>query len=246
VSFTVPPPSSDALTGTNFGRALPNTPGRVRDKVILDAVLAGNVPDFLRTPVTVYVMSRTHRAEFQVLPDYLCIGTDKDFLRVPLYPSTAQQIADAFSATLPTKLLVDLIWKQAAFLVSPRPMVSVRETTACFMEHNLLIELQRAGRAGLMAGHKKDIVLTPKLLLPRSKGLAIYGWHGLSGKPLQGLNASDHSAQYVDYSHGVRLIAREVLVDGTPMDFQELLQDPELSSLVSDEGPSSFLAYPAQ
>lgn len=43
--------------------------------------------------------------------------------------------------------------------------------------------------------------------------LFIYGWHYQDGKPIQPLSAA-HSVDYVDYSHGVRLVRDEVLIDG--------------------------------
>ena len=46
-----------------------------------------------------------------------------------------------------------------------------------------------------------------------------------------------HADYYVDYSHGIRLIQREVIVDGKPRDIGEVLKDKDLSALLSDEGP---------
>ena len=37
-------------------------------------------------------------------------------------------------------------------------------------------------------------------------------------------------------SHGVRLVAGTMIVDGREMSVQEVLADPELSKLLSDEG----------
>jgi hypothetical protein len=56
----------------------------------------------------------------------------------------------------------------------------------------------------LLAGHKKDLVLTRKLAT-RPNRVAIYGWHQLSGEPIQPVSTV-HVAEYADYSHGVRLI----------------------------------------
>lgn len=46
-----------------------------------------------------------------------------------------------------------------------------------------------------------------------------------------------HSADWADYSMGIRLVAEAVVVDGRPMNLSAVLADPELAQLLSDEGP---------
>jgi len=41
----------------------------------------------------------------------------------------------------------------------------------------------------------------------------------------------------VDYSHGIRLVSDTVLIDGEPRSIYEVLEDPKLAAIVSDEGP---------
>src|SRR5204863_2606630 len=53
-----------------------------------------------------------------------------------------------------------------------------------------------------------------------------------------------HTTQWVDYSHGIRLIDRTLLIDGAKTDLAAVLADPELHQLVSNEGPCSFPRYP--
>lgn len=244
MSFTIPDRPEGSLTGSAFVATLPPSPGAEREEAIVQELLTGNVPDFLRAPATVTVQALGHLAKFSVLPDYLCVGSDEDFVRVPLYPGNAQRVADAFGASLPTRRLVAQAWTQAVVKVAPKPMTERRESTQCFRDHNALIELQRNGRSGLIAGHKKDIVLTPQLI-GKPYGLAIYGWQGTDGTPIQGLNAVSHNKWYVDYSHGVRLVAADVLVDGERLNITTLL-DGELCLLVSNEGPSKFFRYSPQ
>ena len=66
--------------------------------------------------------------------------------------------------------------------------------------------------------------------------MAIYGWHHPDGKPIQPLYVG-HVDWYVDYSHGIRLISRRMMVDGRPMQVADVLRDKELSPLLSNEGP---------
>ena len=86
----------------------------------------------------------------------------------------------------------------------------------------------------LVAGHKKDVVLTA-LLGSRPGKVAIYGWHRLDGKPIQPLYTG-HTDRWVDYSHGIRLVSRAVLIDGEERDMAEVLRDTALAGILSDEG----------
>ena len=111
-------------------------------------------------------------------------------------------------------------------------------STAYYVEHNRKINRQRLALGcpldALVSGHKKDVVLTNRLARNREK-VAIYGWHNLSGTPIQPLTTI-HGIGYADYSHGVRLVSRIALLDGKPVPVDEILQDPKLANLLSDEG----------
>jgi hypothetical protein len=89
----------------------------------------------------------------------------------------------------------------------------------------------------LIAGHKKDVIIT-NFLNSHKDNVVIYGWHDSrnGGKPIQGYGWG-HEVTYADYSHGIRLIANEVEVDGEKMDIKDVLADPTLSKLLSKEGP---------
>ena len=86
----------------------------------------------------------------------------------------------------------------------------------------------------LTAGHKKDLVLTTRLRR-RPGRVAIYGWHRTSGKPIQPLSTV-HGARYADYSHGVRFVSPQVMVDGLAHEYFEVLGDPILGPILSNEG----------
>jgi len=66
--------------------------------------------------------------------------------------------------------------------------------------------------------------------------VAIYGWHYPGGKPIQPLYVG-HWDRYVDYSHGIRLVAGEMIIDGQTHRVSDVLKDTLLCGLVSDEGP---------
>ena len=46
-----------------------------------------------------------------------------------------------------------------------------------------------------------------------------------------------HGACYADYSHGIRLVSETAVVDGKTRSVYDVLQDPVLSKVLSDEGP---------
>ena len=178
------------------------------------------------------------------MPDYLAIGSDNDFVRMPMTPQTAQKIADEFGCVLPTRKMVDAIDSQAELQLPPMPMTEKREAVDTFASNNRIIQSQRGDRPlGLLTiGTKKDIVLSPRIF-EKPKRLAIYGWRQLSGEPIQPLTIV-HWNGYVDYSHGVRLVRETVDVDGKQLKIAELLADPDRCGLVSDEGPMNPPRYP--
>jgi hypothetical protein len=112
-------------------------------------------------------------------------------------------------------------------------------STAYYQSHNTQIERQRKAHGiplgVLLAGHKKDLVITNRLSR-RKERIAIYGWHKLSGAPIQPLSTV-HGARYADYSHGVRLISNQVRIDGKGYSIYDVLCDPNRANFVCDEGP---------
>lgn len=210
--------------------------------------------------------------ELQVLRDYLSLGDDKDFLRIPMYPETAQRLADAWNCSLITPRLSLRIWEQATRL-TPEPLPEKQKKRAdgttvktfiwrdeqgrwnttegsarsleAYVIHNAMIEKQlkqRAiGRDVLLAGHKKDIVINASLAHKPVK-LVLYGWHQSNGVPIQDVSTR-HAMRYVDYSHGVRLVRNEVLVDGKSYQYAEVLKHPKYHSALSSV-PLKVCRYP--
>ena len=176
---------------------------------------------------------------FWVLPDYLAIGSDRDFLRIPLSLPSALAIADEFGCTLPTRKMVDLIYAEAAVKLQPQPLPAgdAMRSNEYFLRHQFMIQAQlgRQRFGELVAGHKKDVVLSGRLITHPGR-IAIYGWHRGNGQPIQPLTTV-HGANYADYSHGIRLVGLEVRIDGRMYSIFDVLGSPVLTSLLSDEGP---------
>lgn len=245
---SIPRRSRSAGDGSAVIGQLASASGSARDGAIISEVMGGNIPDFLRNlvPVTFTGEGRggqETRITICVMPDYLAVGSDRDFVRVPLGLPAAMRVAERFDMVLPTTRMVDVIYAQANVRLSPSPMEPGAQmaSTNYFLRHNATVEGQRReadSRLGLLvSGHKKDLVLTNRL--DRNPGrVAIYGWHRRSGSPIQPLSTV-HGAQYADYSHGIRLISRRAFVDGQPIDLRDLLADSRLAGLLSSEGPIS-------
>jgi hypothetical protein len=212
-------------------------------------VQAGQVPDFLRRlkPVDLAckdsVTGQVLKARAWVTPDYFSLGTDADWARVPLTPQTAQRVADAWGCFLPTRKLVDAIYAASVVKLPPVPLYAYRDSSPVFWHHHLIIEGQRKGQKGLIAGIKKDVVISGRVARDtRPHRVAIYGWHQPDGKPIQPLYTG-HVDWYVDYSHGIRFVYRKLWVEGHWRDYTELLQDPRWRPLLGEEGDEGHLRY---
>lgn len=236
-SLPIPPRPENAPGGKAFAESIDDLPRNAREAAVVKEIVRGNVPNFLRNLVAVTLKPDRHVVVLRVMPDYLAIGSDDDFLRMPMTPASAKLIGDKFGFCLPTPKIVDAIYAAAKVKLEPRPLTDRREETGTFVEHNAIIESQRAGKplGLLVAGHKKDVVLSNKLKDKPHK-VAIYGWHKLDGKPIQPEYAG-HVDWYVDYSHGIRLVSRRAILDGKEVDLLDLLADPATCAWVGGKDP---------
>jgi hypothetical protein len=216
-----------------------------REDEIFKAVTSGNIPEFMRYTVTIKdtfpdASGVKHIIEYEVLPDYLSVGNDADFCRIPMGPGTAERISENFGASMITSKLSDHIYKMAEVRLKPFnyiPSGNANELITKFEEHNRQIEKQLAEAGGehgmLVAGIKKDVLIPSESEKLKGK-VIIYGWHKPGGEPVQPVYKG-HSARYVDYSHGIRLINDQVIVDGKFRSFREILKDPVLFRIFSDD-----------
>lgn len=265
------------MKGTDFLSTIMNLPlGPEREEAIYQA---GRQHFVLWDTTEVLVQYQGHEIGFVVSNDYFAIGEPGDYVRVPMNPLTAQRLADTLGFMLPTPRMVDLIWVAAPVKLEPHPMVEVQGTTAqmstkAFADHNAFVErqLDQLGRpGGLVAGIKKDVVLTNRLdsgvitvrevsgpphTINSANQVAIYGWHrrgqapdcsqhptipGLC--PIQGLSIV-HDNRYADYSHGIRSVGLGARIDGDVVSITTALQSPEFSAALSHEGVLRVLRQP--
>jgi hypothetical protein len=200
------------------------------------------------------------------MPDVLCIGNDLDFFRVPMDAITAQRVADAFCCLLPTAKMVWDIYQYAGKTGVQAVAITrgyndknskIKGTSmAGYAEHSDAIEaaLPAGSQGKLVEGHKKMVVISNSLYqqVPRKKKdgttelidgkrlLAFYGWFKKDGTPIQGgVNGRvslAHDPAFADYSQGVRLVHPEIVVDGVNKAVSDVLADPILHALLSNEG----------
>ena len=239
----LPARPADAIGGSEFARRTNGLSSADRDRAVVAELERGNIPSFLGHLAPVKLTTNASdgqavAATIWVTPDYLAIGSDDDFLYVPLTYYSATIIADHFGCVLPTARMVDAIYDQSAHHLRPTPLPAgpLMRSNLYLEKHQQLIDEQRSGLplGELIAGHKKDLVLSNRLRQAPGR-VAIYGWHRAPGHPIQPLSTV-HGAQYVDYSHGVRLVSATVVIGGQTRSIYDALQDSHVAPVLSREG----------
>jgi hypothetical protein len=241
----IPARKPDAETGSAFMHRMMSLPLEEREEEIYKALAAGNMPDYLRKSVQLKgsfkdSLELSHELIYEVIPDYLAVGSNEDYCRIPMNPYTAQRLANLFGGSLITAKLSDHIYENAVVKLAPffyKPVGRENESIEKFIIHNEQIDKQKTAAKGengqLIAGIKKDVILSKRLAdLPNK--VVIYGWHQLDGIPIQPVY-SGHVDWYVDYSHGIRLMNKNVILDGQVVSVSEILSDPILFKVLSNE-----------
>lgn len=255
-TLPLPPRETQALNGTQIIAKLSPLSLTAREDTIFNEIKKGNVPNFLRTLVSVYdtivVANVTYYVNYFVTPDYFALGCDSDYFLCPMTPLLAQKVADYMGFSLPTRKMSDVIWKNARVKMSPQtiPPSPQMTTIPVFATHDSMVWAQRQTflpqhpLGELVAGDKKDVILSNHIYGNPAPGrVVIYGWHYQNGTPIQPLYYG-HEETYADYSHGIRMIQNELLVNGCTKTMQEILTSTTLNSLLSDEGAITVPRYP--
>lgn len=236
---------------------------RTREKLVADLLKSEQLPSFIKPTKPITVSNGTHTVTYFVSPDYVSLGTDSDFVRWPMRPLTPGSWLQKHGYTLPTRKMVDQIYHQADIKLKPVSYSAMyrlvsdkkkpgRSSTVAFFEHNRQIakQLNLYGseynpNTTLVAGHKKDVVLSNEQsdALKHRNYMAIYGWHNEDGTVIQPLNAVSHTVDYVDYSHGFRIVSNNCTVDGALTTIQNVWSDHVLCSLLTDGEPQRFTFY---
>lgn len=239
------------MKGSEFVAAFRGKPYTAWEAAAVDLASRGKIVAWPLLPATFTDGVRT--CVVRVACDYLAVGTPDDYLRLPLTPRPAQRIADLFGFLLPTKKIATELWRQAPVKGTPQPVAPNRGADLdqyAAEDRATESNLPRA-RPGVVAGHRKDIVVG-KLVRADRPGPVIWGWfwpddpkiHGpyltdnlRAGQPIQPYSDAHTTQDFVDYSHGVRFVEGVCTVDGVKRPTAEVLSDPSVSMLLSDEGP---------
>jgi len=245
--------SGNAMAGTPEPQTSGSSPppstggGQMRDRDVYDRLRADDMPAFLRDWKPVRVSSGDIEITFFASPDYLGVNDNGGFLRTPMTPATAQRLADELGFQLPTKKMVEAI-EQAADRVPFFPQTPAsgesRNSIRLWRRQNDQINETSRNRS-FVAGHKKDIVVGAPVLRNPNK-VIIFGGRYRDGSRVQQQSAV-HSSSYVDYSHGVRMIRPDAIVSqagrSRGMFVRDVLADPALAPLLSDEGATTGWRY---
>jgi hypothetical protein len=254
--LNLPERSKNALSGSAFAATIRDTALSLpaREQMILKEVEEGNVPRYFRRFMAVTDTAVIEKKQFIityfVAPDYLVIGSDTDYFYCPLTASSAQKIAADVNCTLPTRKMSGQIYRSATLKLNPQPIPPSPHmiTVPVFEDHNRLIheQLAKIGATpgALTAGNKKDVVISNKIVADDGTlRVVIYGWHKPDGKAIQPLY-NGHKYDWVDYSHGIRLIQNNVYINGHKRSAKKILQSKKYHALLSDEGMIPDPVYP--
>jgi len=256
-SLNIPERPAYAIEGSEFVVQVSGLSIEDREKAVVREILSGNVPSFSRKlrslKISQNIDAKNYELIYFVACDYMAIGSDQDYLYIPLTPSTAQYLADKLNCSLPTRKVVDNIYTNSEITLSPQPIPPSDKmaTIQVFEQHTDSIKQQFSilgfdrSANGIVAGHKKDIIISNIIYAPdrTNERVVIYGWHLSENSPIQPVY-NGHTAMYADYSHGVRLVSNIAFINGDSIHLDDILRDPDLSILLSSEGVISKPYYP--
>lgn len=168
-----------------------------REREFIRLINSGNVPSWTFTTVQI-------RNGLSVTPDFIAVGTDEDYIWVPLTPAGAMLVLGQIGFRLPTRSEAEAIYAYALASGNNIPFQSFTPTSGQTRWGNLAMTTSKNkimrvlnGRRGLIDGHKKYV------LGERNGKVLIYGGHYADGSLVQPYS-DIHDASYLDYSHGIR------------------------------------------
>jgi len=233
IKMNLPARPRSAESGSQIVARLQNENGTSRDQKVIEQVLAGNIPDSFRALEEVTISTPRGQLTLCVSSDYLSVGSNQDSVRFPLGMSAISSLFQRTNMVLPTKAIVDAAYVQADIKLTPSPKTpnNQMETTRYIAEHDATIDSQLGSRQGFIAGHKKDVVLSDRLLSRPGK-IAIYGWHRSAGDPIQPVSTVHHS-NYADYSQGVRWVSDKARLGDEIVSLADLVADSTVGPAIT-------------
>lgn len=250
VNTTAPPSSPAPPPNGTLSTSL-----ATREQQILEAIAGG---DGIIEWVPITSSANGHTATILVTRRPVAIQMGGGKLIVSASFRTAQKIADMLGASMLTSKVSDLMWQQAQTRLQPtnRPWVTDGSmgNTARMFEQSAYLEQRAGGSTGITGNEGKDWILTkrfwtgpdtPEGTKSSRHNSSNYGWYlSPSSTAVIQSNGMAHDKNHADYSQLLRFMQSTVIVDGSPMQMQQVLSDPVLSALVSDEGPLPATRHP--
>jgi len=241
---------------------LPDAPGPARDNLVLQHVLSGDAETHW-SPLVV-----SPRLQLLVMSDALKLGG----VRIGAGAKLAQQCADALGAMLVTPRVLDLMYAARAVTLPPELQYDATQmaTTHWMVKYSARVDaaLAAAGGApegGIVQTVGKPFVLSNLLLAHPGKSVN-YSWYcppgSVSGGKWQAQNVPaypsvslpdvyvlqqpswGHNAYQSDYASVMVFMHQKCVLDGKQVPTSQVLQDPALASLVSQEGVLRVLRQP--
>lgn len=224
-----------------------------RENAILEQIELGNIPDFLRRPKAVIIKGPDGgEVKTYVMPDYIAIGSNEDFVRLPLSPIIAQALAQKYGFSLPTKTIVEETYQQAGKrVVGPSYSHPAEfQINSAFLDsagfylrsdQDIKAQLQGVPLGTLVAGGKKELVVSPFVSgRQASEAIDFYGLYGTDGIPIQRTPGHGRECGYrhTEYALGVRFVSPVVVVTKSSGErkvvrIDEALRDPEIAKMIS-------------
>lgn len=242
------------MKATQFIKNIESLSALKREEAIKEALEKNHVPSFMASnmkEITVHSKGNSpNTLVYKVYPDYLAIGEDDDYVLMPMCPQTARAFLEKNNLMLPTPRMVDQIYAQSTVKLlgrayAPKSGQPNRDSAFWYAESDSVIKSQRGGnpKETFFAGHKKDVVLVNALTVYGSRDkVCIYGWMDKYGNAIQPVSTV-HAKTYVDYSHGLRPVSTECLLNGRKVHlYDDIMTDKELSKMVHPE-PLRFRRY---
>lgn len=247
---------AQGVSGHDFVLSLPDASGPDREQKILDAIDRGLTVDASWCPIV--SNSNGHTLAMLVMGDALSVGNPDDFVRVDLTHRSAELLGRQWGGVyICTSKIADMTFQQADASFSPSVLtgdpawLAIMSTTRAMLEFNARVELKRAGRTGLLSDVGKFWVNSARLGSPDAPtqcvngggpAAANYGFFGGNSKGPGGVAVWQnvglaHNLAHTDYSQTVRFVGAKAVLDNSQVvDIWDIARDPELCSLVSDEG----------
>jgi len=204
-------PTGSAFMASIAGKEAPKS-WQQREDDIAKQLINGNFPDFLLKWQTVDIDAGGGlKGRVWVMPDYLSIGTDQDWVYIPMSAPTAQRVADALKCILPTAKLCHDIYTASHLKLPrldrdyylegnkrPQRKTAVKNcsqvSTCAYEEHSTAIQTQLKALGGtpgtFVAGHKKDVIIAPNY--PKNR-VAFQGFYNKSGIPAEPCQEKHHA-----------------------------------------------------